>query len=124
MKTKGKRLAKTAQKAEETSSVTHCSDKVCSFWAEVPWNLEINIVDATIRSSWSVLKLFEWGHPFEELEAEHAESPKIDGLVVLLAIDHLGWKIVESSAKGLTTVAGCVNAPAKITDFEISFDAK
>jgi len=73
----------------------------------------------------------------QELVAENTESPEVDLGVVLLALDHLGGKVVERSAKRVTAnvsefrrgttlnspVAGGMDTPSKVGDLELTLQS-
>lgn len=46
----------------------------------------------------SVLQLLKRRYAFQKFIAEHTQCPQIDGFIVLFAIDHLWWEVVQCTA--------------------------
>jgi hypothetical protein len=60
----------------------------------------------------------------EELVGEHAQRPDVDGVVVVLVLDHLGGEVVEGPAEGRAARRGRVHGPAKVGDFDVALVAE
>lgn len=77
-----------------------------------------------IVHTWSIFQLLKRRYTFEELVAQDTQGPKIDGFIMLFAVDHFRGQIVQRSTQGLASISRGVDAPAEIADLEIAFDAQ
>ena len=55
----------------------------------------------------------------EELVQEHAEGPRVDLLVVLAPLDHLGGEVVERPAQRVPAGGRGVDGPAEVGDLDV-----
>lgn len=55
----------------------------------------------------------------EELVAQHAKAPLVDGVVVALVLDHLWRQIIQRSAHRLAVVGHRVGRPAEVGELDV-----
>jgi hypothetical protein len=55
-----------------------------------------------------------------ELVGEDAQRPDVDGVVVVLVLDHLGRQVVERATERGAAGGGRVHRPAKVRDLDLA----
>lgn len=72
------------------------------FRRQVLWKLQVNFTDSLI--SFIIVLSLKWWKATTKLEAQNAQAPDVDSLIVWLFDDHLGWQVVESATECLPSV--------------------